>query len=444
MVITTKKIPKLRLILFISFLVFSFATGSFIISFKTTLFPIKLQVSDPNATENAKSLFYNLADLSDKVLFGHQDTNFYGLNATDPENLTLWSDWGNFTNSDVLILTGSYPAVYGFDVFMSSAYMVPAIKAAFERGGVITVSWHASNFVTGGSFYDTSGSVVSKILPGGSHHENFTVVLDDIAANLGNLEHLGESIPIIFRPWHEYNGDWFWWCQPYCSTDEFKQLYRFTVEYLRNVKGVHNFLYAISPNQPLIPYTANMYLERYPGDDVVDILALDAYHSGESKWKESVSSSLRTIIRLAFERGKLTAFSETGLGGGLSETYVPNWYADVLLDMFLKDPLFRTISYVLVWRNANYDHFWVPYPGHHQAAGFLEFYNSEYIIFGNSLPSLYSENMQADRYLEISKSFLISHNAGVYLGLISVSILLAIPIITYIFKVKRRGNLSPQ
>ena len=124
-----------------------------------------------------------------------------------------------------------------FDIFSSTNYTIPGIQAAFERGGVITVSWHAPNFVTGGSFYDTTGDVVTKILPGGSHHTNFTAILDDIAYNLGNLEYMGEDIPIIFRPWHEFNGNWFWWGSSYCSKQDFKNLFRFTVEYLRDVKG---------------------------------------------------------------------------------------------------------------------------------------------------------------------------------------------------------------
>ncbi|MBN2155569.1 MAG: hypothetical protein JW776_05970 [Candidatus Lokiarchaeota archaeon] len=416
--------------------------GSFLLSFYTTLSPPELQVSDHNATQNTKDLFFHLADLTDQVLFGHQDTNFYGLDATDPDNLTIWSDWDNFTRSDVFTLTGFYPAVYGFDIFNSTTHIIPGIKAAFERGGVITVSWHATNFVTGGSFYDTTGNVVSNILPGGSHHINFTQVLDNIAENLGNLEHLGESVPIIFRPWHEYNGDWFWWCQPFCAVDEFKALYRFTVEYLRDLKGVHNFLYCISPNQPLIPFSSNMYFERYPGNDVIDIFALDAYHSGESVWKESISSSLRTIIRLAFERGKIAAFSETGLGGGLSETHIPNWYSDILLDVFLNDPLLRNVAYVMVWRNANFGHFWVPYPDHNQSLGFIQFYLNEHTIFSNNLPDMYSSNPIALNYNTIAQKTLICHNLGAFIGLVVVSGLLVTP--AFLMKTFSRRELNDE
>ncbi|WP_449436797.1 glycosyl hydrolase [Pedobacter steynii] len=43
----------------------------------------------------------------------------------------------------------------------------------------------------------------------------------------------GNLVPVIFRPYHEFDGDWFWWGKSHCTTDEFK----FSVE-------VHCFLFA--------------------------------------------------------------------------------------------------------------------------------------------------------------------------------------------------------
>ncbi|MHA1453463.1 MAG: glycoside hydrolase family 26 protein [Promethearchaeota archaeon] len=415
------KNKKIVHFLFISTVITSLVTCSFFITLQISFSREELHISDPNISPNARNLFYNLADLTDSVLFGHQETNFYGLNASD---MSTWIDDGSYNYSDVEILTGSHPAVYGFDAFGSCEGIVDGIKAAFSRGGVITVSWHAPNFVTGGSFYDTTGDAVPKILPGGSHHENFTSLLDNIAQYLGNLEYLGEVVPIIFRPWHEYNGNWFWWGSSFCNRQEFIALYRFTVEYLRDTKGVHNFLYAISPNEPFNTLTRTQFLYRYPGDDVIDILALDAYDWGWKSWKTKLTNSLLTVIKLAMERGKLAAFSETGLSQGLSETNVPNWYSDVLLDMILETPEVRNIAYTLVWRNAGYGHFWVPYPGHSQAAGFMEFFNDEHTIFQNNIPAVYAEKTTADNYTDSASEILSKNNITSIIGLVFVSMLL--------------------
>ncbi len=415
------KIKKTTSIIFISLVFISLFTSGILLTTHLSFRRTELHISDPNISPNARNLFFNLADLTDSVLFGHQETNFYGLNSSD---MSLWVDNGSYNNSDVLKLTGSQPAVYGFDVFGNSSSIVDGIKAAFSRGGVITVSWHAPNFVTGGSFYDTSGDVVPKILPGGSHHTNFTMLLDNIAQNLGNLEHLGEVIPIIFRPWHEYNGNWFWWGSSFCSRQEFITLFRFTVEYLRDVKGVHNFLYCISPNQPFLSLTKAQYLYRYPGDDVIDILALDSYDWGWKSWKNKLTDSLLLIINLAMKKGKLATFSETGLSQGLSETEVPNWYSDVLLNMFLDTPELQNIAYTLVWRNAHFTHFWVPYPGHSQEAGFLEFYNDEHTIFQNNLPLIYSDKTTAQNFNEAAIRIFSKQNIGIIIELVVISGLL--------------------
>ena len=56
------------------------------------------------------------------------------------------------------------------------------------------------------------------------------------------------ELPMIFRPWHEFDGDWFWWGRAHSTVDEFKSLYRLTVSELRDTNGVHNFIYAFSPD----------------------------------------------------------------------------------------------------------------------------------------------------------------------------------------------------
>lgn len=54
--------------------------------------------------------------------------------------------------------------------------------------------------------------MVRHILPGGSYHATFKAdlkIIADFAHNAKGDD--GELIPIIFRPWHEFDGNWFWW-----------------------------------------------------------------------------------------------------------------------------------------------------------------------------------------------------------------------------------------
>ncbi len=427
-------------------LIFIISMGSVLTTFSLILYLTSSSIEnndgglvDDKATNSTLYLFNNLKNLApDKLLFGHQDSTLYGLNS----NGTTWINESN--RSDVKALTGSYPAIFGFDIggisnegwetWDSFQQLVPEIKAAFSRGGITTISWHAKNFATGGSFYDTNGSVVSKIIPGGLLHNDFKSALDDIATLLGNLEDSNNiSIPIIFRPWHENNGGWFWWGSPYCSVNEFKTLFQFTIEYLRDVKHVHNFLYAYSPNLPLFSFIQSNYLERYPGDDYIDILGMDAYDDSKyfsnipilTPWKFRVSSALSAIVDLANSRGKLAAFTETGYAGGLSNCDNPNWYMEILLDAIKNNQKAKQIAYVATWRNAAFDHFWIPYTGHQNEDDFKSFYNDTFTVFENELPNIYAQSVIEDALpqdIDVITPISVVINSFVFLSLIIVII----------------------
>ena len=209
---------------------------------------------------------------------------------------------GEHTDSDVHAVTGSYPAVWGNDLggveldrnrnldgFGAEAIRNEMLRA-FNMGAVNTLSWHSANPLTlGGYGHNMAEGTVKAVLPGGEAHEKFLGWLDRIAAALTTVTDTnGEPIPIVFRPFHEHTGDWFWWCtgSPARPTDttpeQFVELWRMTIEYLRDVKHVHNVLYAYSPDRSRIDMSTpesleTGYLYAYPGDDYVDVLGFDDY-----------------------------------------------------------------------------------------------------------------------------------------------------------------------
>jgi len=357
-----------------------------------------LQLIDTHANPQTRNLYQNLYEVGQEhVLFGHQNTTAYG------------HDWvGDEGTSDVKAVTGSYPAVYGWDIMdldragdATYGYNRKDLKRwvteAYERGGVSTFSWHMPNPVTGESFYDTTPAV-STILPGGENHEGFKHDLDDVA----EFFHSVEPVPIIFRPFHEHNGDWFWWCKGSTSEEDYIALWRFTIDYLRHEKGVHNVIYAFSPDRSRLGMedAKDGYFWGYPGDDYVDIIGLDNYwdvgHPANEKSADDSRAlfveSLELIVDIADAKHKVPALTETG-----NDTLkVDNWYTDILLAGLDANEKTRRIAYVQVWRNANRElegkeHFYAPYPGQSQADDFIEFMNSDLILFENELPDLYHQ-----------------------------------------------------
>ena len=343
---------------------------------------IKNLPSDKLATRETINLFKNLKKLLNKgVMFGHQDALAYGVNWKYVEG-----------KSDVQDVVGDYPAVYGWELGNIEHQLpydldsVPFdkirnfIRQGFERGGVITISWHADNPVNGESAWDTTHAVQS-ILPGGIRHELYKTWLDRVASFLGSLKaNNGTAIPILFRPWHEFTGNWFWWCQNTCTPDEFKLLFRYTVNYLRNEKGLHNLL--IVYNTAGNFKTKHEFLERYPGDDVVDLVSFDSYQYGDPQKDNSFISALDKELgileQVAKERNKIPALAETGY----EAIPYPTWWTNTLW----KGIGDHQISYVLLWRNHGLQqggrmHYYVPYKGQVSAKNFIEFYKLEKTLF---------------------------------------------------------------
>ena len=337
---------------------------------------------DKNATAETIHLYRNLKKLADRgFMLGHQDDLAYGVG------------WKYVPGrSDIKDVTGDYPALYGWElgrieidhpVNLDSVpfdKMREFIREGYERGGVITISWHLNNPLTGKTAWQPSPGTVASILPGGEKNDLFKSWLDKIATFIMSLKgRHGELIPVIFRPFHELNGNWFWWGGKNCTPDEMKQLYRFTETYLRDEKQVHNLLYAYNTDRFA---SKEDYLERYPGDEWVDIVGFDIYQANNIKKNEDFMAefdkTLTTLENIATEKNKIPALTEFGYNG-LPDS---SWWTNVFLKTLEK----HKIAYALAWRNSGYRsqtqyEFYVPYKGQASANDFVKFYNAKKTFF---------------------------------------------------------------
>ena len=284
-------------------------------------------------------------------MFGHQDDPFYGIS---------WK-W-ELGRSDVLECCGDYPAVMGFDlggIEMGDEKNLDSVPftrireeliAHAKRGGVVTLSWHPRNPLTGGTAWDKDDTtVVASILPGGSQHLKFLNWMRRVRNFIRTLRTENDRpISIIFRPWHENNGGWFWWGAKQCTPQEFKALWCMLQDYLLS-EGMDNLVWSYSPN--LDGHTDEAkFLERYPGDERVDLIGLDAYQWGtEDDFVRQVNADLTMMTQYAQSHHKLIALTECGLKN-LTD---PTWWTRVLKPQISRYPL----CYFLVWRNAPHEFF---------------------------------------------------------------------------------------
>ena len=242
---------------------------------------------------------------------------------------------------------------------------------SIEAGAIMTLSAHMPNFAysvkkdnadsigktydqfdyTVADSYTLTGDCVNNILPGGKFNEAYTAYLDLIAeyASLVNGT-------ILFRPLHENTGGWFWWGSTFCTADTYKSVFKYTVDYLRDEKNVHNFLYLYGPGSEAASEAE--YEERYPGDGYVDLVGFDSYdnnpdESANYTFQDNFRNTIRLTDAFAKKHNKLFAVTETGIANGSkallsSGNKRKNWYKEIL--DIVTDSEFDC-CYFMLWSN---------------------------------------------------------------------------------------------
>lgn len=191
--------------------------------------------------------------------------------------------------------------------------MVDYIKLKHAEGRIITLMWHCC-FPTEGDECD--GSSIWTWADGLPTQEKWDELvtegtelnaawkrqMDGIVPYLKQLR--DAKIPVLWRPYHEMNGVWFWWCNK-PGDNGFKKLWIMTYDYLTR-HGLNNLLWVWNTNAPRdIPGDeAGAYADFYPGSEYVDVLAADVYR------QDYRPSHHDELVELG--GGKLIALGEVG------------------------------------------------------------------------------------------------------------------------------------
>ena len=304
-------------------------------------------------------------------------------------------------------ISGEYPAIYGWDLGdihksenldnVSFTNMIVWIREVHRMGGINTISWHMDNPVSGASSWDKS-QIAKDILPGGPFHDQFNERLDMAAKFLRACKIDNEYIPIIFRPYHEHNGGWFWWGKGNMSEEDYVAIFRYTVDYFRNHHDLHHLIIAFSPDRSRMidPQSKEEYLYAYPGDDYVDLLGLDNYADVQVYDQDSLNeagiinfvSSLEMLTDLAQEKGKPSALTETGSNGIKDE----EWFSKRILEPIKSSKKAKRISYILFWRNHDKSHHFMAYPEHPAENDFERFIDDPLIFTLNDIGHNFTAN----------------------------------------------------
>lgn len=294
----------------------------------TCSFSQSFEPVNKNASPEAKQLLRFLYSINGThILSGQHNYN---------ESMNRFSD-------SVKSITGKYPAVWGTDFIRDwkkdngQAIVDECIKRNKE-GYIITLMWHQGRPNDDPPFgwkESIQGKLTDDqwkelVTPGTALYKRWLAQIDTVA---GYLKQLNDAhVPVLWRPYHEMNGIWFWWGNKK-GKDGLAKLWKLMYDRYVNHFHLNNLLWVWGANAPRdIPGDeAYPYKDFYPGNDYADVLGADVYHMDYEQ------KDYNELLGLA--KGKLIALTECGeLPNELILNAEPKW------------------SWFLVWSDWIYSH----------------------------------------------------------------------------------------
>lgn len=221
--------------------------------------------ANPAANPAAKAVlqyFYSLAGKTNKNILSGQFSDF-GNGAARPIMQQIHDK------------TGHWPGLLGVDYADfgrgSLTYKIPnkACLDYWQEGGLVTISAHLYNPANpkGGGLRDKGVELDDLLKAGTDTNKRWMQELDLMAEGLAELKQAG--VVVLWRPFHEVNGGWFWWGAK--DPEAFIRVWRHMFDYFSKTKGLDNLLWVYGPNH------GQNTAKYYAGDAYVDIVGLDAY-----------------------------------------------------------------------------------------------------------------------------------------------------------------------
>lgn len=258
---------------------------------------------NPNATQKAKELLEYLYETAGNAIITGQHTQTIPME----EAVYIKEKAGAAPKLQGFELLGYSPNInYGdaspeclTEVEENKGTVETAIKWAKETGGIVAICFHWFSPIGGRdkAFYakNTDFDASKVLIEGTKERKAFYSDMDVIAKELQKF--LDEDIPVLFRPFHEADGDWFWWG---AKGDEVgRELYKLMFEYYVNQKRLDNLLWVWnSPKR-----------EGFPGEEYVDVISRDVYLTEKkpTDYKEEYEELIRNTTA-----NKVAALAEVG------------------------------------------------------------------------------------------------------------------------------------
>jgi hypothetical protein len=239
----------------------------------------------PNPSPEAVALYRYLLDMKgDKILSGQ-----------------MYAPWGINELTYIKNITGKQPAVMGVDFIHQSSNAQEVQNAInwWKSGGIPTIMWHWGAPGVGEGYENSKVAIdIDKCFIEGT--PEYTSFWSELKTKADLLETIRDAhVPVLWRPYHELNGNWFWWGKQ--GPDKFKKLWITMYNYFVHDRGLNNLIWVLC-------YTGQPDAAWYPGDEYVDIGGADIYNAGNGP-QTTMYNAVKTITHDQFP----IAYHECGI-----------------------------------------------------------------------------------------------------------------------------------
>lgn len=255
---------------------------------------------DQNMEENAYKLSNPNADEKTRRIFDYICEN-YGTNIITCQQESTWMGSPDYEMDYILDVTGKLPAMRGLD-FMNDDFkgVVERSKEWSEKGGLVTICWHTGVGISGYQEALNENPDFNRLLTEGTDEYNKLMEgWDKAAKSLRELQDAG--VTVLWRPFHEFDGQWFWWGKG--GAENFIKLWRMMYDKFTNEYKLNNLIWVLG-------YSGELKRGWYPGDEYCDIAGSDTYDNTTNvkNWKRLIKITEKP---LAFhECGNVPSFEQ--------------------------------------------------------------------------------------------------------------------------------------
>lgn len=267
------------------------------------------ELSNKNATPQARALYgFICENFGKKIISGAQECP--GRRHHDLEMNWLYDN------------VGKLPAMRGLD-FIHDDYegVVRRAREWNARGGIVTICWHTGVI---GNTYDDSKSELpdfDRLLTEGTE-ENALMLNRWERARTALSELQSAGIPVLWRPFHEFDGGWFWWGK--AGGEAFIRLWREMYNKFTNDYKLNNLIWVLG-------YSGAVKPGWYPGDDFCDVVGSDNYDGTTNSRAWPLLKEI-TDKPLAFHESGILHPIDDYVSDGCLWSWFMNWHTKYLIE----------------------------------------------------------------------------------------------------------------